>query len=62
MKGEHVELNVGNVVLIGTVSAVSIIAGLGVMHYASQRNIPFVSRAARGTTDFINATTNKEAA
>lgn len=60
--GNHIELNVGNVVVIGTVSAVFIIAGLGVMHYASQRDIPFVSRAARGTADFITATTTKEAA
>ncbi len=59
---DHIQLNAGNVILIVTVSMLGGAAALGGLNWASKRNIPMVSRAARGTTDFLQATTNKEGA
>lgn len=58
-KAEHIELSMGNVAVIGSVAALTGLGGLAAMHWASQRNIPFVSKAARGTADFLTSTTNK---
>lgn len=55
----HIQLNVGNVVFITAVSLIGIVTVATVVHYASNKSIPLVSRASRGATDFVQSATGK---
>lgn len=55
----HIQLNVGNVVFITAVSLIGIVTVATVVHYASNKQIPVLSRTARGATDFVTSATGK---
>lgn len=57
--GNHIPLNVGNVVVITSVSLLGIITVMAVTHYLSNRNIPVASPTARGLVSFAGAATGK---
>lgn len=50
----RIRLTLPNVVLIGSVSALTIVAGMALTHYLSNKDVPVLSPTARGAVDFVN--------
>jgi len=55
---DHIQLNLGNILIILGVSIVGTVAVLGVAHVLSRSNVPVLSPAARGTFDAIETITH----
>jgi len=62
MDGQHIHLNLGNIIIIGGVSILVTMATMAATHYLSVRDVPVLSPTARGFVDFYDATTNARAA
>jgi hypothetical protein len=62
MDGQHIQLNLGNILIIGGVSILVTMATLAATHYFSNRDVPVLSPTARGFVDFYDAATNAKAA
>lgn len=58
----RIELNLGNILVIGGVSLLTTMAALAATHYFSNRDVPVLSPTARGFVDVWDATTNAKAA
>lgn len=50
---DHIRPNLGNVMFIMAVSAVTVVAGAAAIHSLSRKDVPVLSPVARGANDFI---------
>jgi hypothetical protein len=50
----RIRLTLPNVVIIGSVAALTTVAGLAGIHWLSNHDIPVLSPTARGAVDFVN--------
>lgn len=58
----RISLTLGNVLMIGSVSVLSVVTACAVSHWLSHRDIPVLSPTARAAVDFMNVCTSDKVA